>query len=179
MSKAKIQHKNNQNKSSESGNKSKVKNDNGVVDEQPKILIGSGKEVYDLIVDLTTSIMLAKSEYARYTSELSYYDQLVEDYLHILELENKSWSDRAKVATQLADARKKRRVVKNELELLQPIIAFANTDYGKKVFDSLRTLSGNIRGVDKRHNQSTYKCRILHIDEDGSINLKPPKREDK
>ena len=178
MPKAKIQHKNNQNKSSKLGNKSKVKN-NGVVDEQPKILNGSGKEVLDLIVDLTTSVMLAKSEYARYTSELSYYDQLVEDYLHILELENESWSARAKVATQLADARKKRRIVKNELELLQPIIAFANTDYGKKVFDSLRTLSGNIRSVDKRHNQSTYKCRILHLDEDGKINLKPPKREDK
>ena len=70
-------------------------------------------------------------------------------------------------------------IVKNEFELLQPIVSFANSDSGKKFLESLRSLSGNVRNVDKRHKQSTYKCRVLHLDEDGKINLKPPKREDK
>ena len=172
LSKAKIQHKNNQNKSdSKPKQKSEVEVDDG--------LVGSGEEFLSLAVNLITSIMLAKSEYARYTSELSYYDQLIEDYLHVLELENQNWSERAKVATQLACARKQRRTVKNEFELLQPIVSFANSDSGKKFLESLRSLSGNVRNVDKRHKQSTYKCRVLHLDEDGKINLKPPKREDK
>ena len=136
-----------------------------------------GVDTLNILTDFLSKSLVLKDKYDLLLKELSYYDQLVEDYLHIIEFYTNGYNDRAKVATQLKVYRDKRRVVKNEIELLQPLMSLMVSNDGKILFERLRKLSCQMSDINNRHNNATYRGRIIQIGDGKNINLKPPKKD--
>lgn len=101
--------------------------------------------VSESLADFLSSMDRAKREYEWNMTEMKRMDDLTQDYLHALELENMGYKERAKVATKLAECRKKRREYKNAITILEPIISVLNDDKGKQTIKMLRETLGKIR----------------------------------
>lgn len=86
-------------------------------------------------------------------------DKLTQDLLHKLELGG--YKDRNKVATKLVKCRKERRRFKDIEEEASAIIAWTNSKEGEKVLRELRHMLGDLRQVEKYHENRTYRPRVL------------------
>lgn len=78
----------------------------------------------------------AKSDYEWNQEEVTRLERLTQDYLHKLELENLSYAERAKVATQLARCRQMRRASKDTVEILEAVCTRCST--GRRLRASTR-----------------------------------------
>ena len=103
----------------------------------------------------------AKSNYDWNKDEVNRLDRLTQDYLHILELEGLSYSERAKVATQLKNTRQLRRESKDTAEILEPLVMFLDSDKGKNMLNLLRETLGKTRKVEERMENRTYRYKVL------------------
>lgn len=83
-------------------------------------------------------------------------DKETQDLLHQIEL-GKS-SDRDKAATKLARVRKERRVSKDIVENIEPIIKYL--DENKRLLSTYSQLLGQIRKAEKSHQGRVYKAKI-------------------
>lgn len=113
------------------------------------------------ISDFCKIITDAKGDYAWNKDEVNRLDRLTQDYLHRLELEGLSYSERAKVATQLARCRQLRRESKDTVEILEPFIAFLASDKGRNMINLLTEALGKIRKVEERMESRTYRYKVL------------------
>ena len=103
----------------------------------------------------------AQKDYDWNRDEVNRLDKLTQDYLHKLELEDLGYSERAKIATQLAQCRKLRRESKDTVEILEPLVAFLDSDKGRSMFNLLRETLGKTRKVEERMDNRTYRYRVL------------------
>lgn len=103
----------------------------------------------------------AKSDYEWNREEVTRLERLTQDYLHKLELENLSYAERAKVATQLARCRQMRRASKDTVEILEPFIDFIDTERGRQLMNLMRETLGKTRKAEERMNTRTYRYRVL------------------
>lgn len=88
-------------------------------------------------------------------------DQLTQDYLHKLELCELKYEDRAKVATQLAVCRQKRRGHKDTCMTLEPLVAYIESDNGKRLTNLLREVLGKTRKAEDHMQNRMYFPRVL------------------
>lgn len=100
-------------------------------------------------------------EYDRHYSEIHTLDLLTQDYLHALELDGLLYEERAKVATKIMRSRKERRDHKDALEILQPLVDYLQTDYGKRALKMLREVLGKTRKVEDYHSVRSYRPKVL------------------
>jgi len=107
----------------------------------------------------------AKSNYEWNVSEVNRLDKLTQDYLHILELENLDYRERAKVATKLAKCRRERRASKDTVEILEPLIRFLESEKGKSMTNLMQEVLGKTRKVEERMENRTYRYKVLKGDE--------------
>ncbi len=70
----------------------------------------------------------AKNDYQWNRDEVNCLDRLTQDYLHMLELDNLDYKERAKAATQLSKCRQERRASKDTAEILEPLIQFVDSE---------------------------------------------------
>ena len=103
----------------------------------------------------------AKKDYAWNYEEMRKMDQLTQDYLHKLELEQLTYSERAKVATQLTKCRQMRRNCKDMTETLEPLVAFLESERGKNLCNLMREVLGKTRKVEQYMEHRVYIPRVL------------------
>ncbi len=116
--------------------------------------------VSESLADFLSSMDRARREYEWSMTEMKRMDDLTQDYLHALELENMGYKERAKVATKLAECRKKRREYKNTITILEPIISVLNDDRGKQTIKMLRETLGKIRKIESNMEVRRYYPRF-------------------
>ena len=101
------------------------------------------------------------SDYEWNKTEVNRLDKLTQDYLHMLELDKLSYSERAKVATKLAKCRQLRRESKDTAEILEPLIEFIASDKGKNMINLLTETLGKTRKTEQRMESRTYRYKVL------------------
>lgn len=103
----------------------------------------------------------AVKDYDWNTEQLEKLNKLTQDYLHKLELEDLSYKEKAKIGIQLSKIRKQRRLHKDSIELLTPLINYLNTEKGKQQKNSLNEVLGQIRRNENRLGDKKYYFRVL------------------
>ena len=106
----------------------------------------------------------AQSTYNWNQDEMDRINDLTQDYLHKLELENLSYHESAKIARSLSECRKDRRDSKNTITVLEPLIAFLNSEKGKTLFNLLREVLGATRKAENRMQERVYRYKALPED---------------
>jgi len=100
-----------------------------------------------------------KNEY-NYASEIvGTEDKRTQDLLHAIEFESHS-KERAKIATKLRNSRIIRRENKDIVEVLEPIISFMSDEKNIKTLNQLTQLLGQVRKVEKYHENRSYHPRV-------------------
>ena len=87
-------------------------------------------------------------------------DQLTQDYLHSLELDILSYSDRAKLATKISRCRRLRRDHKDMVMSLAPLVDFLKSERGNRMMKDLRETLGQTRKIEKYMETRKYYPRI-------------------
>lgn len=113
------------------------------------------------ISEFCNIITSAQNDYEWNRNEVNRLDRLTQDYLHTLELDNLSYSERAKLATKLKQCRQLRRESKDTAEILEPLITFLDSDRGKNMLNLLRETLGKTRKVEERMENRTYRYKVL------------------
>ena len=106
----------------------------------------------------------AKRDFAWNFEEVNRLDRLTQDYLHKLELDELDYKERAKIATQLAGCRRRRRECKDTVEILDPLIQFLDSEKGRNLLNLMREVLGKTRKVEERMETRTYHYRVLQND---------------
>ena len=103
----------------------------------------------------------AVKDYAWNWEQVNVMDRLTQDYLHKLELEELSYSERAKIATQLKRCRRLRREHKDTVEILEPLVQYIESDKGRNTLNLLREALGKTRKAEERMKDRVYYHRVL------------------
>ena len=103
----------------------------------------------------------AKLDYQWNYDEVNRLDKLTQDYLHSLELDNLNYKERAKVATQLQKCRQERRIAKDIVENLAPLVDFLSSDKGNSYMKLMREVQGRTRKTEAKMKHRFYVPRVL------------------
>ena len=103
----------------------------------------------------------AQKDHSWNIDELKRMDHLTQDYLHKLELEDLTYQERAKIATQLAKCRRERRNCKDTIQMLQPLVDYLSSEKGKQLYNLLGEVLGKTRHVEKLMDGRVYHPRVL------------------
>lgn len=113
----------------------------------------------DIITAFLNLIIQSENEY-QFALELQRTEEKKTQYvLHMLELDNLNYKERAKLATQLKNIRQKRRRYKDEVEELECIVQFKKEN--KNLVNMLTQLLGKQRKVEKSHIDRHYTPKVL------------------
>lgn len=113
------------------------------------------------VSDFCRMVEGARTDYEWNREEVNRLDKLTQDYLHQLELEGLDYSERAKVATRLSRCRQLRRVSKDTVEVLEPLILFLDSEKGRDMMNLMRETLGKIRKVEERMKTRAYRYKVL------------------
>lgn len=105
-----------------------------------------------------------KSEFQWYCDEVKKMEALTQDYLHSLELDGLDYKERAKLATQLALCRQRRRKCKEIVEVYEPLFNYMESDKGRQGINLLRQVLGQTRKAEERIETRQYTPRVLKGD---------------
>lgn len=109
------------------------------------------KIVRNIFIDLPKQFDLVHDEYKK-------ADQETQDLLHALELGNLNAIEMTKVAKELKEVRKRRRHLKDELEVLREVRNFATN--GKLKEYHIDMAIGKVRTIYEKRERRTYKMRV-------------------
>ena len=113
----------------------------------------------DIITAFLNLIIQSENEY-QFALELQRTEEKkTQDVLHMLDLDNLNYKERAKLATQLKNIRQKRRRYKGEVEELECIVQFKKEN--KNLVNMLTQLLGKQRKVEKSHIDRHYTPKVL------------------
>lgn len=101
------------------------------------------------------------SSYNFCNEEMKRCDDLTQDYLHKLELEETSYSERAKIATALKKVRKERRIYKDKIDVLLELLVINDSDFITKFKNQLRQVLGAVRKAEKKQENRIYINKVL------------------
>lgn len=104
----------------------------------------------------------AKKDYEWSFSEMKRLDRLTQDYLHKLELDDCNYKERAKIATQLKNCRQLRRMHKDTVTILEPLVQYLDTDRGRNLNNLLKEVLGKTRKIEERMKGRIYCPRELY-----------------
>lgn len=105
-------------------------------------------------------LTLCEQEYDSASREKERTEKQQQDYLHQLELDKQTYSERAKLATKLRNCRLERRQYKDILEETEPIVQFFEEPQHKKTREQLKQLLGQMRKVENYHQNRQYRKRF-------------------
>ncbi|MBO5523847.1 MAG: hypothetical protein J5986_09270 [Roseburia sp.] len=111
------------------------------------------------VEDFLNFLRNAQSEYTWSMEKEKEQDELTQDYLHLLELENLNYHERAKIAGYLSEARQERRQYKDSVEELKSVVEFVQGN--KKFLNELEQVLGEVRKQEKYHMNRSYRPRVL------------------
>lgn len=102
----------------------------------------------EILTDFLNMLSEAEQMNLEANQQLERLDKLTQDYLHGLEF--CQYKDRAKVATALARVRKERRKWKDIKEETDTLVEWMESN--KVVYNKMREMLGQLRKVEKYHN---------------------------
>lgn len=107
---------------------------------------------------ILTQFRDAESALSMAHTELKQCDDRTQDILHDLELNNHTYHERGKLTTELVEIRRRRRVAKDTIELLNPLCTWLTNN--SKQIHMLESVLGEMRKIDVRHESRMYwpKC---------------------
>ena len=111
-----------------------------------------------IIEDFLNLITNTKNQRGIAVDELHKEEALTQDLLHELELG--PYKNRAKVSTELANCRKRRREHKDIIEELNPIEDWLDEDGTARAINKLKQCLGEVRKAEKYHSNREYKPKI-------------------
>lgn len=88
-------------------------------------------------------------------------EKLTQDYLHLLELSDLNYHDRAKIAGKLKDCRIERRAAKDMIMVLEPVTEFLTSERGKMLISQMQQVLGKVRKAEKYIEQRSYTPKVL------------------
>lgn len=90
---------------------------------------------------------------------IKYYEKYQNDIEHKIELDDSlKYHDYAKLAKELKEVRKNRRIAKDELDIIQPIVAYVEKNRG--AINQLKQTLGEVRKVEKYQENRVYYNRV-------------------
>lgn len=92
-------------------------------------------------------------------------EKLTQDYLHMLELSELSYHEKAGIAEKMKECRIDRRTAKDVTAVLEPITEFLNGERGKLLVSQLQQVLGKMRKAEKQIEQRTYTPKVLSKDD--------------
>lgn len=107
----------------------------------------------------------AKNTYAAVCDEINRLDGLQQDLLHKLELEPLNAVQMVSVAKQLRECRIDRRVVKDQADLLEPVVNFVDAQENKKAISNLQKMLGVVRQRTTNKTNRRYYPRTMSEEE--------------
>lgn len=107
----------------------------------------------------------AKNTYSAVCDEVIRLDGLQQDLLHKLELEPLNAVQMIGVAKQLRECRIERRVVKDQADLLEPVVNFVDSQENKKAISNLQKTLGVIRQRTTNKANRRYYPRVMSEEE--------------
>lgn len=117
---------------------------------------------FSAIVEAACDMMEeAARDYTWNAEQIVIMDKLTQDLLHKLELEDLTYSERAKIATQLKRCRKERRGHKDTVAVLEPLVTFLDTEKGRNLKNLLKEVLGRTRKAEERLENRVYLPRVL------------------
>jgi hypothetical protein len=93
--------------------------------------------------------------------EMMEQENLTQDYLHKLELESPTSSERSKIARQLGICRKKRRQAKDTFEAMSPLVDWSCDPEVVKAIRKLQETLGQIRKIERHQQNRMYVPKVL------------------
>lgn len=88
-------------------------------------------------------------------------EKLTQDYLHMLELTELSYRDRARIAKYIKECRIERRNAKDVIATAAPVVDFLNSEKGKELIGQLQQTLGRVRKAENNIEIRTYMPRVL------------------
>lgn len=122
----------------------------------------------DVLIDFDLDLLLSSindlSELVKIydfcEDQLDVEQQITQDLLHAIEFSN-NYKERYKYSTTLHYNRKRRRLYKDAMTVLKPIIEFIQKEENKKVLNRLSNILGEARKVKSHSVDRTYSPRVL------------------
>ena len=114
------------------------------------------------ITNFLNFITAAQSHYKFCKEEQEKQEALTQDFLHSLELDELSCSERSKLATKLKINRKDRRYYKDRVEELESVVQWATDPANIKSVNQLKQILGQVRKQENYHKDRTYTPKILN-----------------
>lgn len=116
---------------------------------------------YENAIEIFLKMLRVSVEENRMSREdVAYEDKYLQDILHKFELDEMKYPERAKLATELKNSRKNRRIGKDTVEITEPILAWA--DENKRAIEQLKQLLGRVRKIKEGHLNRKYKPRVMN-----------------
>ena len=107
----------------------------------------------------------AQKDYILSQSEITRLDQLTQDYLHLLELQDRDYHNLAQVATSIKQCRINRRQHKDNIVLLEPLVTLLSSEKGKLIISQLQQTLGAVRKAERAAQDRHYSPRVLSLEE--------------
>lgn len=114
------------------------------------------------ISDILRMMDDAVKDYSWHESQISVMDRMTQDYLHSLELNDLDYKERAKIATKLSKCCQERRIHKDMVDNLLPLVTFLTSDKGKQMTNTMRETLGKTRKIENYMETRRYYPRVLN-----------------
>lgn len=106
------------------------------------------------IVEIGNILQEARRQQTLAASELGYCDSRQNDLLHEIELGSANHLHLGKLAKELREIRKRRRIAKNTIKIVKPILDWC--DNNNNIRNKLYNAIGETRKIDKEINECEY-----------------------
>lgn len=103
---------------------------------------------------ILTQFRDAESALSMAHTELKQCDDRTQDILHDLELNDHTYHERGKLTTELVEIRRRRRVAKDTIELLNPLCTWLTNN--SKQIHMLESVLGEMRKIDTKRDNRQY-----------------------
>lgn len=113
----------------------------------------------EIIADFVKLLEESTSKYGFNYDEVHEKELLATDIEHKFELQELSYHKKAKLAEQLVVCQRERRVFKDEVEELEPLMQWMADN--KNMYNSITKLLGEVKKVEKKHESRGYVPRVM------------------
>jgi len=150
----------NNNKTANTKNNATNINDksSGVTKTQNKKSAGSTSEPLNNFLSFIRGI---ESQYRMAVAEEQETDDITQDIMHSLELEEHTYHEYAQLSKELAQVRKERRMAKDTIAVLKPVLDWA--DKNTTVIRELEALLGAVRKSEQKLNNRLYTSKTNNV----------------
>lgn len=123
------------------------------------------KSVSQQIGDFLGFLSGVTEDYKHSQEEVRLLEELTQDYMHKLELQDHTYHERARIASALRQCRIDRRVHKDRITVLDPIVQCLTSDKGKLILSQLQQTLGAVRKAERSTQDRRYIPRVLSAEE--------------